>query len=102
MIKGCRYPGHGTVAVVTLCRGSDVIARFASRLGAVMAGRTAAGGDSAVIEDSGTPGIGGMAVIAEVIALDMIGRLAIGNLVIVTTVTGTDDRKVIDAGYRTP
>ena len=85
------------MAVVTLCRGSDVIARFASRLGAVMAGRTAAGGDSAVIEDSGTPGIGGMAVIAEVIALDMVGRFTRCNLVVMTAVTGPDDRKVIDA-----
>jgi len=55
-----------------------------------------------VIEDSGTPVIGGVAVIAEVVALDMIGRFARGNLVIMTTVTSAYDRKMIDTGYRTP
>ena len=55
-----------------------------------------------MVEGSGIPVVGGMTVIALVTALDMIGRFTIRRLVIVTTVTGADDRKVVDACYRTP
>ena len=43
-----------------------------------------------------------MAVITLVATLDVICRFTVGCLVVMTTVTGADDRKVIDARYRAP
>ena len=59
-------------------------ALFADRLGSIVAGGTVSG-DTAMIKTRQAPVGGGMTIIALVIALDMIGRLARGPDIVVTT-----------------
>ena len=85
------------MAIITGVGTLNVIAGFASGLAAVMTGRAGTGCYATVIEHRTIPGNGGMAVVAEVAALYVIGRFAACCLVVMATVTGTDDGKVIDA-----
>ena len=68
---------------LTTVGGGDVIAWFTGRIVAVMAGNTVTG-HTAVIESSSGEGIGIVAIVTGITALDMVGRFARRGAAVVT------------------
>ena len=68
---------------LTTVGGGDVIARFTGRIVAVMAGNTVAG-HTAVIERGTRKGVGVVAIVTGIAALDMVGRFARRGAAVVT------------------
>lgn len=98
---GNRLPLSGFVAILADVGGLGVSTGFARRRAAIMTA-DAVTGDRGVIEVRMRPAIGGMAIVAAVAALNMIGILAGGRLTIVTTDAGPDRRIVVNPGDRLP
>lgn len=102
MIEVGGYPCYGTMTIIALSIGGDMSAWFAGGFTAVMTGCARAGCNAAMVKNSSIPVIGGMAVVTEVTALNMVGRFSRRSLIVVTAKTGSDHGKVIDTRHRAP
>ena len=67
-----------------------------------MAGGTCTWGHVDMVEHCRHPAVGGVAVIAAVVAGDVVGRLARGRAAVVTAEAGAEHSGMVDADYRVP
>ena len=87
---------------IALRRRTDMTGWFSGRGGAVVAGGARTGGYVDMIENRRHPTVGGMAVIAAVVARNVVGRLARCGGAVVTAEAAAQYSGMIDPDYRGP
>ena len=101
MIEGRWRPCGGAMAHVALLAGRHMVARLAAGGAAVVAGRTGAGGDAAVVEGCRCPRRGPMAHVALLTGWDVVARLATsGAAVMAGGASACGDAVVAESGRR--
>jgi len=96
-----RHPERRPVAGVTGIRAADMLGMLTGGTHTIMTTHAIAG-DTNVVEIRRDPGVGGMTVIASVLAPDVVRRLASGDHAVVAAGAGTDDLEVVHAHQRHP
>ncbi len=84
---------------LTTVGGGDVVTRFTGRIVTVMAGDTVAG-HTAVIERGTRKGIGVVAIVTGIAALNMVGRFTWCSAAVVTANTAALNFSVIHTTHR--
>ena len=102
VVKPGRYPGTGTMAVVTGIGTRNMICPLAGRRGAVVAAETGAGRNPAVIKCRRNPAESRMTGFAVLAGADMTRRLAARPAAVVTTRAAPGYHVVIHADQRRP
>jgi len=98
VIKFCGYPGCGRVAIIALCHGRQVVEVFTGADDAIMAGIATSKHLQMIHTLQGGPDIGGVTVLADIGAGDVIETLAFGDDRVMTGGTCFGDLLMIKVG----